>query len=451
MPVIDREPPPPRGVLEPDGIDMSLYLAGLRRWWWLPFAMALVSGVVALAITVERPTLYESRVLMRINSTGIDRTEAIAMLRSRTLAGQVVDELGLNKAPWNMTVDDLISTVELDDAPMAPMVIARVQLQDPDMTVRVAKLLSEKAVAFHRGLNAQKLSGVHEGLLQERDQARRRFEEAATRYIAFQRHAQIDLSRREALSTLDKRAEAVTVQIDLETERARLAKAEDELSKQSRYVDAPRNVGSENALLEAATRREPTVGLNSKPAEASGGIGTDPRRPPGSLGGEPTGRAPSAASPRDREPPPLDLSNPSLNPIYQVLAYEVATSRTRVAALERQLTELISRYRLGTNPSQQLGDLRQKETDLESLRIEYELARDVYLTAAKRYESARGELAGLNTAFQITDPASAPPVQVPAHTARNTAIASASGALFGGILIVLVLTMSSAVRWRVTH
>ena len=47
------------------------------------------------------------------------------------------------------------------------------------------------------------------------------------------------------------------------------------------------------------------------------------------------------------DPQHLDLTNPFVNPVYQTLDFQIATSRTRIAALERERDELINVKKLG--------------------------------------------------------------------------------------------------------
>ena len=107
-------------------------------------------------------------------------------------------------------------------------VVAR--LDKPDLAARVANGFSELAIAHAREANRSELGTVEGELKAMLEQATARVREAESAYNDYRRTAQIELVKKEVETLLQQRAELFEVNVTLEAERGRLAKAENELS-----------------------------------------------------------------------------------------------------------------------------------------------------------------------------------------------------------------------------
>jgi hypothetical protein len=164
--------------------------------------------------------------------------------------------------------------------------------------------------------------------------------------------------------------------------------------------------------------------------------------PPGKRGGTAEAKpdVPRATEPR-REPlsaaPPAplpirsELTDPYANPVYEVLARDVAQSRARLAGLDRRRQQLVSELNFGAPTSAKLNALYQAEAQLAQLTGEYEVARTAYLNAATKYEESRLQITVRSPRLQILDPALPPDRPVAPNIPRNVAAA-----------VLLALTMS---------
>jgi uncharacterized protein involved in exopolysaccharide biosynthesis len=108
------------------------------------------------------------------------------------------------------------------------------------------------------------------------------------------------------------------------------------------------------------------------------------------------------------DPQLLDLSHPFVNPVYQTLAFQIATSRTRLAALERQEREMVVVRKLGNNRFDELSDLYRRTAELARLETNMDLAKQVYETLTVRYEQSRAESVDGMVQLQIVDAAVTP-------------------------------------------
>jgi len=395
-----------------DVVDLRTYLPPLIRWWFLPVVLAAAAAAVAWFVAGSRPASYAATATIRVSSAGAERVEALQLLRNRTVATQVIIELGLDKPPHSLAADRLESMLAIEETPGSPLAHVTVEMSDPDVAASVANVITSKAVAFQEELAEERIAPA--ALAAQRDAAKERFDAASARYVAFQRTAQVDVTRRDVSIMLDGRARLAELQVDLNGERARLAKTETELAEQPSVLENGQRTIADGPLRAA--------------------LAADPS-PPEALG----------------VPQGIDVtSSPLLNPVHQALAYQIATTRARIALMEGQRDDLIGRLKPDRGQQQRVDELVQKEADLTAARIEYEIARDVFQSLARRYEETRANLALQAPALQIVDPARRPSAPLPSGAIPAATVAGIAGLLFGFAAIV-ALTAIETVRRRPVH
>jgi len=136
--------------------------------------------------------------------------------------------------------------------------------------------------------------------------------------------------------------------------------------------------------------------------------------------------------------------DPYANPVYELLAQQLALSRTRLSALERQQAELAS-MGLDKRAAQRLAQLHAKRLELEGLETQFYTARDVYVQVSTHYEQAQARAANVHMPLRVLDPAIVPQRAIAPKTARNT-VAGAVGAV--GLAGVVVLLLAGVVSDR---
>jgi uncharacterized protein involved in exopolysaccharide biosynthesis len=118
--------------------------------------------------------------------------------------------------------------------------------------------------------------------------------------------------------------------------------------------------------------------------------------------------------------------------VYEVLDYQAATGRTKTSALEAQ------RGVIGRETTRDLlPRLYEAELKQEKLRLEYELAAQVYRDLVLRFESARKDVMSRSVNIQVADPPVVPVRPVTPRTLLNVAVATAIGV--AGALLALML------------
>ena len=476
-----------------DEVDLSRYWRALGQRWRLIAAGALIGTLFGIALALRQPIVYEAVTTLlvdRANSPTALSTSR-ALLQNYSLAEQTVNETGLNRPPNALTPQAFVNTaLQIEEVRGTSLLRVRVVLPDPKRAADASRLLSTKAVALNRQIVSDGSTAVRAQLKVLLDESAERLKVAEQQLIAYQADAQVDLLKTDTDALLDQRAALPDLQVQIEKERATLRAAEQELQKHSPLVSAPRAVAAEEALMRAVVPPTPTSETGGRATARSGSWSTsEPPAPlfltptlptwpsspsPPSSATSPLASSPSSMSPSfssslrasasndheenpsrhanrrttnatqapDAGVPPLDLSNAFVNPVYQTLAFQIATSRTRLAALERQRQELIVVRKLSAGRLRQFSDLYRKQTELSRLKDAYDLARRAYADVALRYEQSRAESIGDTVQLQIVDPAIPPDRALPRKRVQSAGLGFTAGLLLAALAALVVGTWS---------
>jgi succinoglycan biosynthesis transport protein ExoP len=396
-----------------DEIDVTRYLFLLWRHRLVVVAGVLLSGFVAVAASVWAARTYEAtaRLVVAAPKTGAasETTPAVsvatfrALLENQTVAERIVEEFGLNKPPHNLSSGRFISrAVTIEVIRDSSVIVVKVRLRDSDLAARVANRLAEAAVDLALQLSQQEAVSARDIIKTQLDGSKQRLDSAEENLETFKRQAQIELLRKDVDAVLGQRGTLLALLVEIQTEKARLAQAEALLAQRDRINTLMRSIDTDPAAMETARM---------------------------SLG-EPASVL------------PLQLRNEVVDPVYESLDQVIATSRTKLAGLEKEKSELIDVRRLDADQQAKLTLLYQRETELSRLQTEYDLSRGVYVDVATRYEQARLQVAARSAQLQLMDAALPPDRPVSRHVARNTSIAVVLGFSFMLIAVVLAVTAS---------
>jgi uncharacterized protein involved in exopolysaccharide biosynthesis len=500
-----------RGPASHDEIDLAEYAATGWQYRWVILAVVAVAGLLAYLVNRQMTPVYEASVRLlatesRVVDDTVSRSLSVArfreLLESPSLAATVVQEFNLSAPPHRVSPQQFLdSHLTVSEIPDTGILQAAIRLTDPDMLVKLANRYAEEAVRTAEQMNQGDTVYARDLIKQQADQARTRLTEAERELETFRRKTQIELLRKDVDAILQHRPDVVSLQVDIEAERAQLRQAEIELSRQERVRDVRRSldtipdspvpppatppatatqgrkppggspVWDQPMAPGARVPREPSPGRPQ--TGSSGGRGTT-RPEPDSRGAR--GTVPPRATDLQRRvetpvPPPLpeiiespreesaprtappsaalplrsELNDPYVNPVYEVLSRDVAQSRARLAGLERRRQQLVGDLKLGAPTSVKLERLYGAETQLAHLIGEYEVARAAYINAASKYEESRLEVTLRSTRLQVLDRALTPERPVAPRIVRNVA---ASIVLAFAVSVAGVLMFDSARRRR---
>jgi len=395
-------PPPirPADDLE-DEIDFTRYFRVFARHWMLLAVAALIGGASGFAFSRTKPVLYEgvTTVLVLPPSKGDVRSASTAnfraLLENLTHAQQVITELGLDKPPFSLTPQRFHDeALQVEELPGTNFVKVRVKLTDPTRAMEASRRLAQKAVSLNTEINRREGSSIRDLLKVHLDESSDQLKTAETQLLAFKRNAQIELLERDTDAMMYERGDLLRLTIDIESEKARLKAAESEISKQERVLSVGRSVQSEDALRRAGARD------SENPANAA-----------------------------IKDAQGLDLSNPFINPVYQTLEFQIASSRGRLAALEQQRRELVEVRKLGGRELKALTDLYGLEIELARLQTNYDLTKRVYSDVRVRYEQTRSDGVASSAVLQVVDDAIPPDRPLSRQGAKSAALGFAAGFL----------------------
>jgi hypothetical protein len=270
--------------------------------------------------------------------------------------------------------------------------------------------LAQTAIVLARQITQQNGVSVQEQLKGYLSEAVQRVQQAERELLEYKQRAQVDLITEDTKAQLKQRGALLPLLIDIEAERARLAAAESEIKRQQPVLQTARTPAAEDAL------RRMVPGAPDEQGTDLGEIDT-------------------------RQ---LDLSNPLVNPVYQTLDFQIATSRARIAALERERDEVINVKKLGGQELAQLSELYRREIDQARLQASYDLSMKVHEDLALRYEQSRTQPVGNTSQLQIVDPALPPDSPVARKRLQNGML----GAGLGFIGAALIALLWESRRWR---
>ena len=440
-----------------DEVDFQRHRRVLRRHWKRLVAGLLIGATAGLMLALRRPLVYEAATTMIVEQTNSPAaiSTSRALLQNYTLATETINETGLNRPPYNATPQGFVDNIlQIEEVRGTNLVRIKVRLRDPALAAQVSRVLSRRALELNRRIASQGNTGVRAQLKIHLDEALARLQVTEQQLLAYQSEAQLDVQQTDADARLSQRGDLARLVINVEAEKARLAAAEREIQSHEPLLAVRRSVGSEAALRRAAGSaaladqpstsgpasqrrdRPSTSARTDRPATSE-----PAHRPATSDLGDRSATSELANRPSASElvdPELLDLSNPMANPVYQVLAFQIAMSRTRLAGLERQRREMVDVRKVGAHRVTGLTDLYRSQLSLARLQDDYDIAKKVYADLVLRYEKSRAESADNLVQLQIVDEAIPPDRTIPRRRAESSALGGLAGLLLAG-LAALVL------------
>lgn len=446
-----------------DGFDLRVIADSLRKRKWMIIGLASSCALAAAVVCATLPRQYESLAVVLVRPTKIgDIQQPLSvstaayrpLFEGQAVAAAVIGELRLAQPPHGLTVGSFRSRLQVEEVANTNLMRIRLRLDDPELAARALNRLATLAIEKNRRINQEEAAGARDFIQRQLTDAAQKRDTLESQLIALKREKQIDLLRRDAQSVIDERAALSDLAVRLETERARVMQAEHELAIRERIVDVRRRPASTAALLsfeQENARAQATPPRPSGPtplaAADTAEVGRprrhdqrlQPDRPPDEA--EPLTRLDATRSTRgadDAEPDGVpDLSGEFINPVYELLEYQVANGRTRISALERQRDELAKRLKVDRGYVQRLSDLYRSEIEIATLEDQYELATEIYNELVKRYENARIQVASRSSEVYLVD--AAVPIHRPVspRLVRSVILAALSGLIIGALAALL--------------
>lgn len=392
---------------QPRLIDV-LHILARRRW--IIAGVTLISGLVALVIVLLLPKQYRATASLMVTPPKLSEstpsaTTALgtyrALLQDASLTKQVLTDLGLDKPPHNLSADTVAAdNVEIEDVPATALLRVHVQMRDPQLAAQIANKLATGVADLNQRLSQQEAVYAGDRIREQLVQARAKRDEAERRLLEFKSTAQVELRRKDADALLDQRADLLSLTVEIAAERARVARAEHELTRQKPLLDVPRLSTDAGALLQSSIEQAgKTAAADDKRAATSASKNDDENA---------RARSRTSLDPPASSPIALDTQSRVVNPVYEALEFQAAASRSRLAALESQRAELVGRQKLNSAQLAQLTALYERESEEDRRQLEADLTRDTYIDLTRRYDEARVEITNRTSQLQVVGSAVAP-------------------------------------------
>jgi uncharacterized protein involved in exopolysaccharide biosynthesis len=378
---------------------LGWHVRALQRRWLVIFAGAILGGAIAFWIASLQPLRYQGVTTLLVvppsepGGAQINPATFRAIVENGTLAAQVIGELHLE--PQLSPQDFVDRALSVEEVRGTNIVRVKVTLPDPDKAAEASRRLAHKAILLTQQVTQQEGVAIQEQLKSHLSDARERLFQAEKELLAYKQEAQVDVIEEDTNAQLRERSGLLSLVVSVESERARLSAAEAEIKRQQPLLSTARVPAAEEALRRSQS---------------------------GSAG--------------EVDSQHLDLTNPYVNPVYQTLDFQIATSRTRIAALEKERDELINVRKLGGKELAQLNELYQRQIGLARRKATFDLATKVHDDLSLRYEQSRTRAFGSTAQLQVVDDA-LPPQRPVARLRLEYGVSGAGFGLVGVALIVL--------------
>jgi uncharacterized protein involved in exopolysaccharide biosynthesis len=249
----------PEPMIATDELDLLDYVSALWHRRILISACMIIAAILALTVSVLPERQYEAAALVSVSPSKVpdgnrpvSPASVVPLIESQTVVETLVREFKLNEPPENLTPEGLLQ--RLSGRPMADTNLIRVtmRLSEPALAARVANRSAEIALDLFRRINAQELGTLEDDLKGMLTEAETRARVAQGAYETYRRDAQHELLKGDVETVLEQRSDYLKLLVEIEAERAKLARAEQELAKRTPLGTMTQSIDKSSTMMEAA-------------------------------------------------------------------------------------------------------------------------------------------------------------------------------------------------------
>jgi uncharacterized protein involved in exopolysaccharide biosynthesis len=381
--------------------------------------LLLLAGTVAGALWgALRPRWYEAQATLVVRRTAAldvapnerpDMADYPTLLANRVVAQEMVVAHDLGR--WKIDAVQLLQLVRIREVRDTALLLLSVTLPDPAVAQAVANHFATRATEFNKELNNGDVIRARDTIKGQLDEAKAELRQAEARLLDHRSSAQVEVKRADSKAKLEAREELVELTSELAAERQRLIALERQMNAVPETTAGPRAAGAEQELAEQVREFDETREVRKK-------------QEPGTL------------EPERRDMPAWPRTEGTVNPVRQLLAYQVSATRARVAAMEGRLRDLSGRHHIDGKVLPELLALYRGEVQLTRFELERDIAARAVTELAAQYEQARLKVASRVPSLQVVDAAVVPSRPVPPGIAVTTMIGFLLGLLAGLLTLV---------------
>jgi succinoglycan biosynthesis transport protein ExoP len=388
----------------------------LRQRQKLIILGTLLCGITAGIVSWLQPKIFNATTHLLVSESKISESSShipnfvyYELLRSYEtfinndyLMQKTVEHFQLHKPPYELTADKFRRRrfLQVKLSKNTRLLEVNVEFPDAKLAADIANYFAENALTFNEEMNARDTRRTREFLKQQLDQARQAQETAGQMLLDFSKSSGIEDLRESVWNLLEEKSQNESRLMQLNTDLSRIAARGEGLAKELK-------------------QQEPKIELKR------------------SLADNPVFRESLAAGTPDKIPPAATalMKEESVNPVYQQIQGRLVETEVEALGLKAGIHSL---QKASEEARQKLNLLLRekalKESTLERLTQEYQLARDAYATLNKRYQDASVNVSARSTDLKVIAPAIIPERPVKPRIPLNVLLASALGMVVSSLL-----------------
>ena len=224
-----------------DEIDLLEFASVWWRYRYVLLAAAILAGGTTYLINRAMTPTWEVRFRLLGSEPGVEGNSRLNMVAFRELvesptqAEALLREFKLDQPPHDLTPTMFLTqNVSVEMIRDSTILEVAVRLKDRDTLVKLARRYAESVVESAQRLNTEGIDYAAKRILDERDATFKRLQEAEKAMRDFQRTTPIEPLRIDVENLLDRRPEALDLNVRIQGERARVQQLEAELGKQDK-------------------------------------------------------------------------------------------------------------------------------------------------------------------------------------------------------------------------
>lgn len=413
-------------IEEADETSLMDYLKVLWKWKKLIIGGTLLCMILAAIISLLMPKVYRATALLFIADPKIGGNEGVRLpsietyvgiIKSQTVAKEVLKKFSLDKPPHNLTFEDLIDGM-ISVTPIKGTNLIRIEVEytDPEKARDIANAMAISAVELNKALNEDETIKSRDFLKTQLDEASQALAKAEQELLAFKETSGIAKLRKDIEILLEEKRRIEIGIGEGEKERA-----------DPGLLGIDRAIEEKNAVVEVLARR---LENEKKILELSRSITDDAMMQ--EIIKETSNLSISALL-------GIQVKNEQVNPLHQALEPILVEARSNLEGLKAKKAILVAD--LG-GVEKQLADLQkelaQKEMKLENLTRTYELNKEIYKSLKQRFDEARIQFASKTQELKLVDSAIIPGNPIKPNKKMNV-LTTGAVALLGLIILAFLL------------
>ncbi len=250
----------------------------LRRRWHLILGGAMACAAVTLVISLLLPKVYRAKTDILISESKISTVtrEDIwqqsaflptfkAFVDNDTVISQAINKLGLDRPPYNLTLDRFRRKDYLDvEIPKSTHLLElTVEFPDPRIAADLANDIAQRAVTFNRQMSAADTLATSDFLKKRLDEVTASYAQKTQRRLEIQQKAKIDDLQKQLSILLTEKAllsnqlEQLHLALAEDTNRSRSLKQA--IAEEPRTVEVKKSVSADPTLDRVAEKLDPNA------------------------------------------------------------------------------------------------------------------------------------------------------------------------------------------------